>query len=81
MKDFKTIPPTQKQIDFCYGILKRVKTCDSDEDGQPLFETSMYEADKFIKANRTPSRAQARQYYQVASDNCSAADWGGIPNH
>jgi len=81
MKAPSEIPPTKKQLDFCYGILKRIKTCEADEHGQPLFELSMENADRFIKANRAPSKAAAMQYYQRASDNCSAGDWGGIPNH
>ena len=69
--------PSKKQLEFCYGILKRIGTCDADEYGQPLFETSMAEADKFIKKHRTyPSRNISDR-----SDNCSAGDWGGIPNH
>jgi len=72
------IPPTKSQLNFCYGILKRVKECDADEHGQPLFELSMANADRFIKQNRTTSRAKE---ISDRSDNCSAGDWGGIPNH
>jgi len=65
--------PTEKQLKYCYDILARVGSCKSDEYGQPLFETSMVEADKFIKAHR-------RAKWAVDSDT-TAADWGGIPNH
>jgi len=76
------IPPTDKQLDFCYGILKRVKECEADENGQPLFELSMANADRFIKANRMPPNVYAKRQKEMSdrSDNCSAGDWGGIPN-
>jgi len=68
-----TRPPTEKQLEYCYLILKRTGTSPSDEDGQPLFETSFDEANKYIKANRG-------ERWVVDSDT-SAGDWGGIPNH
>ncbi len=46
------IPPTEKQLDYCYILLERVGSCEADEDGQPLFEKSMEEADKFIKKHK-----------------------------
>jgi len=65
--------PTDKQLKYCYDILERVKECPADEHGQPLFETSMEEADKFIKQHR-------REHWPVDS-HTTAEDWGGIPNH
>lgn len=65
-------PPTKRQLDFCYGILKRVGSCKADEHGQPLFELSMSNADEFIKQHRTyPSRVESTG---------TAGDWG-IPNY
>ena len=66
------LPPSRKQLEFCYGILKRVKECEADEKGQPLFEKSMAEADKFIKKHRT--------YPENTCDDFDAGSWG-IPNH
>jgi hypothetical protein len=74
MKDKSQIPPSEKQLKYCYDILKRVETCEADEHGQPLFELSMENADKFIKKHR-------RQPWGNEGHETSAGDWGGIPNH
>ena len=82
MKSPENIPPSKKQLDFCYGILARIKECESDEYGQPLFEKSMANADRFIKKHRIP-RIVCQRYRKEISDrssNCPAGDWGGIPN-
>ena len=71
MPDKENIPPTDKQLDACMAILKRVGTCDADEDGQPLFELSMANADRFIKQHY-------RKPYEPYCDDPAA--WG-IPNH
>ena len=65
--------PTKKQLKYCYDILARVGSCKADEHGQPLFETSAVEADKFIKQHRREPWTNHSQ--------TSAEDWGGIPNH
>jgi hypothetical protein len=70
-------PPSEKQLKYCYDILERIKECQADEDGQPLFEKSMAEADKFIKENRgTTGSLKGRDDTDI-----SAGDWGGIPNY
>ena len=73
----ETLPPSQRQLNACYDILKRVGTCEADEDGQPLFELSMANADRFIKAHPLSHSKEISD----RSHNCSAGDWGGIPNH
>lgn len=65
--------PTQKQLDYCYKILERIGSCECDEDGQPPWETSAEEADKFIKAHTTGKKWEDR-------DVCGPEGWG-IPNH
>jgi len=65
--------PTQKQLDYCYQILERIGSCPCNEDGEVPFETSVEEADKFIKAHTTGQKWEDREV-------CSAGDWG-IPNH
>ena len=62
--------PTQAQIDACFNILKCAGSCDADEYGQPLFETSAREADKYIKMHKGEPR----------DAKCSPEEWGGIPN-
>ena len=62
--------PTQAQIDACFNILKWAGSCDADEYGQPLFETSAREADKYIKMHKGEPR----------DAKCSPEEWGGIPN-
>jgi len=54
--------PTQKQIDACFHILQWVGSCDSDEHGQPLFETSAKEADKYVKS---PTNLKVRGFYRI----------------
>ena len=73
MNDKEHTPPTDKQLKYCYQLLERVGTCDADESGQPLFELSMANADSFIKQNRSGKTFRETE--------CSAGDWGGIPNH
>ena len=63
-------PPSEAQLKYCYDILERVKECPADEDGQPLFETSLKEADKFIKQHR-------HQPCPVHSET-TVNDWGGL---
>ena len=70
--------PTERQLDLCYKILERIGTCEADEHGQPLFEKSMVNADRFIKKHKSQVK---RQEISDRSHNCPAGDWGGIPNH
>lgn len=79
MKNKSEIPPTEKQINYCMDILKVLGECESDEDGQPLFELSMENADKFIKTNRHVLSSSSIGYSKHETRG-SAGDWG-IPNH
>jgi len=69
--------PSKKQLKYCYDILAVVKEAEADEDGQPLFETSREEADKYIKANRHRMRRQNVAY----REENNTPDMFGIPNH
>jgi len=64
--------PTNKQIEYCHILAERNGSCPCLEDGTPIFETSMVEADKFIK--------QHKKGKWIDRDNGNPEDWG-IPNH
>lgn len=75
----KILPPSRKQIKYCMDILSVIGECESDENGQPYFELSMKEADKFIKKNKHvlySSILPTRNREPMGT----AGDWG-IPNH
>lgn len=73
MKSKAEIEPTEKQLDYCMIILKRIGSCPCAEDGTPCFEVSMQAADDFIK--------QHKQGKWTHDSETTAEDWGGIPNH
>ena len=50
--DYSMIPPSKKQIKYCYDILKRIGKCPCAEDGTPLFVISMQDAKNFIREHR-----------------------------
>ena len=63
--------PTNKQIEYCHVLAERNGSCPCLEDGTPIFETSMKEANKFIKKHKRGKWIDRGQ---------DAGDWG-IPNH
>lgn len=69
------IEPTDKQIDYCHILAERGQlTFPCLEDGTPIFETSMEEADKFIKKHK-------KGKWIDRGDNINQPEDWGIPNH
>lgn len=68
---------SQKQINLCRKLLARGGSKpDCGDDGKPLFETSMRQADIYIKANiHLMTRINPMNHIKG-----TAGDWG-IPNH
>lgn len=77
----KRTEPSERQLKYCYDILRRIKECPADGDGQPIFETSMFEADKFIRQNRhSVGGNRSDVFYGPSDPDADPAAWG-IPNH
>jgi len=65
--------PTARQLEYCYDLLEKVGLCESDEDGQPLFELSFEAADAFIKQNKKTRK-------RTPEDFPAPGTWGGKPD-